>query len=68
MQTVQCWDFMKCSNQVKLSCPAFIQNSGRKCWLVAGTLCGGTVQGDHAQKLPSCKLCDFWKKIKSGDI
>ena len=27
------------------------KNAGRYCWKVAGTLCGGKVQGTYAQKL-----------------
>jgi len=38
-------------------------NSGRACWLVAGTYCGGTVQGSYARKLLACKRCDFYKKV-----
>jgi hypothetical protein len=27
------------------------QNGGRDCWALAGTLCGGQVQGSYASKL-----------------
>ena len=33
------------------------------CWLVAGTLCGGEVQGHFAQKLATCQDCDFCKQV-----
>lgn len=33
------------------------------CWLVSGTLCGGEVQGHFAQKLATCKDCDFYKQV-----
>ena len=36
-------------------------NSGRACWSVAGTLCGGKTQGTYAQKLFACLDCDFYK-------
>ena len=36
---------------------------GRVCWLVSGTLCGGEVQGYFAQKLATCKDCDFYKQV-----
>jgi len=32
---------------------------GRACWAIAGTLCGGKVQGKYAQKLGDCLKCDF---------
>ena len=30
-------------------------NSGRACWVVAGTFCGGTAQGSFARKQVACK-------------
>ena len=38
-------------------------NSGRACWVVAGTYCGGTVQGSFARKQVACKRCDFYIKV-----
>ncbi len=40
------------------------KNGGRICWAVAGTFCGGKVQGDFAQKQVSCLACDVFKKVK----
>ncbi len=44
-------------------------NSGRACWVVAGTHCGGTVQGSFAKKITACKRCDFYAKVhhEEGD-
>jgi nucleoside-diphosphate-sugar epimerase len=42
-------------------------NSGRTCWVVAGTFCGGTVQGAYARKQLACKRCDFYKKVQSEE-
>jgi nucleoside-diphosphate-sugar epimerase len=39
-------------------------NSGRTCWVVAGTFCGGTVQGSFARKQVACKRCDFYNKVQ----
>ena len=36
-------------------------NSGRACWAVSGTLCGGRVQGVDEQKLIACLECDFYR-------
>ena len=54
-------------------CPASIENrtdginrgknGGRSCWVVAGTFCGGKVQGAFAAKLANCTLCEFYKQI-----
>ena len=41
------------------------KNAGRICWAVAGTFCGGKVQGDFAQKQVSCMACEVFKQVKS---
>lgn len=38
-------------------------NGGRSCWVVAGTFCGGKVQGTFARKYETCKECDFYKMV-----
>ncbi len=38
-------------------------NAGRSCWAVAGTFCGGIVQGTFAQKRKSCLSCNFFIKV-----
>jgi hypothetical protein len=35
-------------------------NAGRACWAVAGTLCGGKVQGTYAAKFDNCLKCEFY--------
>jgi hypothetical protein len=54
-------------------CPAAIEirvnrvnsgkNGGRCCWTVAGTLCGGKVQGSAALKTMNCMNCEFYKSV-----
>lgn len=41
--------------------------AGRFCWKVAGTLCGGKVQGTYADKMMNCSVCDFYKAVKSEE-
>ncbi len=45
------------------------RRSGRACWVVAGTYCGGTIQGTFAQKQLACQRCDFYQKVhrEEGD-
>jgi len=40
------------------------RNAGRACWVVAGTLCGGRIQGSFAQKYEKCELCAFYQKVR----
>jgi len=40
------------------------RNAGRACWVVAGTLCRGEVQGTFAKKYDNCTRCNFYKYVK----
>ncbi len=40
------------------------KNAGRSCWVVAGSLCGGKIQGTYAKKLLNCWRCDFMNTVK----
>lgn len=42
-------------------------NSGRSCWIVAGTYCQGEIQGSFAQKYQNCSACDFYKAVKEEE-
>jgi hypothetical protein len=64
---MNCWVFKKCGrekggiNEKSLGvCPVY-PNHGRHCARVAGTLCGGKVQGSFAMKAANCMRCDFYK-------
>jgi hypothetical protein len=55
------------------ACPAAIErtldgvhggtNSGRTCWVLAGTFCLGQVAGTAAKKLGSCVECEFYQLV-----
>lgn len=45
----------------------FGKNAGRICWAVAGTCCGGKVQGTFAEKRKSCVTCDFYKHVQEEE-
>jgi hypothetical protein len=58
-------------------CPATIEiklhgthkgkNAGRACWVVAGSMCGGIVQGTFAKKYGECIKCDFFQYVKEEE-
>ena len=63
---MNCWEFMKCGRgdggekaEDMGICSAY-PNHGKHCARVAGTLCGGEVQGIFAVKLANCLQCDFY--------
>jgi methyl-accepting chemotaxis protein len=68
VKKMMCWDYKQCGRDKDMSCPAFTLSAGRICWKVAGTMCGGQVQGTSAQKYGDCEKCDFYKKVKDGEI
>ena len=43
------------------------KNAGRACWGVAGTLCGGKVQGSFAAKMSNCLECEFYKEVQNEE-
>ena len=80
---VNCWQFKKCGREpggAKVAelgvCRAADANvsalnggtrGGRLCWSIAGTLCGGKVQGTFAQKVSNCMTCEFYLAVKSEE-
>ena len=42
-------------------------NAGRYCWKLAGTFCGGKVQGSWAEKIKNCLTCAFFKQVKQEE-
>jgi hypothetical protein len=67
-RTLNCWEFKKCGREANGArvnelgiCPAYPDN-GTHCAQVAGTLCGGKVQGTYASKFANCIFeCDYYK-------
>lgn len=63
---MNCWEFMQCGRELgglKAYEFGFCQaypNDGKQCARVAGTLCGGEVQGTFAMKIFDCVKCDFY--------
>ncbi len=43
------------------------KNAGRGCWAIAGSLCGGKIQGTYAQKLLNCWRCEFMNRVKQEE-
>jgi len=64
---MNCWEMKNCGRQqggdkaAELGVCAAWPNDGKRCARVAGTLCGGQVQGSFATKLVSCMKCEFYK-------
>lgn len=64
---MNCWEYMKCGRDKTKDCPAYPFN-GKNCWLSAGTLCGGKVQGTFAQKIGNCTKCEYYKLMSEEHV
>jgi hypothetical protein len=78
-----CWEFAACGRSRDTGepgcdvCPASTEtkldgihggkNAGRTCWVVAGTFCGGEVQGTFAKKCLNCTECNFYKTVQEEE-
>ena len=68
MSLPNCWELKSCRRELGGSkvtelgeCVASQKGLGRSCWAIAGTLCGGVVQGSVAQKEKNCMSCGVYK-------
>jgi chemotaxis protein histidine kinase CheA len=70
---LNCWEYMKCGKEKE--CPAGIHDAfegmnsgnrgGRICWVITGTMCGNSTQGNCHQKFNElCKDCEFRLLVK----
>jgi PAS domain S-box-containing protein len=53
-----CWDLKECDYR---NCPVYGRR-GVRCWQVAGTHCGGEIQGQFARKYSDCKECEVYRR------
>jgi two-component system NtrC family sensor kinase len=60
----RCYEVKKCT---KVDCPCYGKEAMR-CWQIAGTFCGGEVQGAFAQKYKTCSECEVYKYATSDPI
>jgi hypothetical protein len=63
-----CWEIINCGREKggdkvgRLGeCVASKNGMGHSCWAVAGTLCGGEIQGTFASKLGLCNACEVFQ-------
>lgn len=59
----RCWETKECTES---NCPAYKNECGR-CWLTAGTMCGGEIQGRFAEKYDSCTACEVYRRVIGDD-
>lgn len=66
-RALSCWEYLKCGREAggakakELGVCVAYPDHGHGCATVAGTLCGGKVQGSVSQKIGNCLKCAFYK-------
>ncbi len=60
----KCYEIKNCKKE---NCACYGKEAMR-CWKVAGTYCGGKVQGVFAQKFGNCSLCEVYKEATADPI
>lgn len=55
------------STEIRLNAVHGGENAGRACWVVAGTFCGGQVQGSFAKKFQNCEQCKFYNSVRQTE-
>jgi len=60
----KCWEAKNCTF---IECPSY-ESENLRCWQVAGTHCGGEVQGVFAQKLGKCEKCEVYQMARADRI
>ncbi|MDA8433400.1 MAG: hypothetical protein M0Z60_10630 [Nitrospiraceae bacterium] len=71
-----CWEFFSCKDYSTCPVPGETRldgvhggkNAGRACWVVAGTMCGGSRQGSHVDKEHGCLQCKFYALVKEEEF
>lgn len=70
MNHIRCYEYMKCGRELGGRhveefgyCPAALAPDNN-CWLVAGTMCSGTIEGSYAQKIDTCIICAYYNKMQ----
>jgi hypothetical protein len=66
---LNCWEIKKCERQkggMKVydlgECIASKYEMGHSCWAIAGTFCGGEIQGTTVQKVDLCSFCEVYQR------
>jgi len=59
-----CWEIKSCQYK---ACPVYGKERQR-CWQIAGTHCGGAIQGQFAKKIGNCQNCEIYMTATSTPL
>jgi len=70
---IPCWEMKNCQRchggekEAEFGMCITYPWGGWHCWALAGTLCGGMVQGSSAQKEGNCQMCQHYIELMQDD-
>jgi hypothetical protein len=62
-----CWEFWNCDMEVRKKCPAFQNDMGKECWMVAGSFNKEPYCPKVKSKLKGCWECPWYKKLNPSE-
>lgn len=58
-----CWECWNCDMAVREKCPAYTTDSGKECWLIAGSFNINPICPKVVHKIMHCWECPWYKKF-----
>jgi hypothetical protein len=62
-RTRPCWVGKRCSEKIRLECPAWELQAGHLCWFINGTVCEGAAQKSWQDKMEICRRCTVFASV-----
>ncbi len=64
MNPQNCWEYWKCPEEVRKDCAAFVNDMGRECFFVAGTIVKNPGCMKVKNNILDCWDCPWYKVVK----
>jgi hypothetical protein len=60
-----CWEFITCSDNIRLYCPVYKKKDGRGCYNYCHIIPCSSKNPELTKDLPSCMECSWYKELLS---
>ena len=58
-----CWEYISCSDSIRLNCPAYKNKDGKGCYLYCHVITSSSKRSELTKHLPSCTDCSWYKEL-----
>lgn len=59
-----CWEFIKCAEEIRKACPAYKYDMGKECWMIASSFNGkGCPQTKDKGMIFCATKCKWFEKL-----